>query len=225
MVTLIIRKMISYSLQPALAVLIGVQLFGNSCYLPGECDQIQYDIYALILEEYQGRRPPIVLCRQTNIHDFLKEGTADVITSDADVSSPPVESAEHDAAALPDRAPSREWQVSASTMERMSQVFPDIDASTVLSFHERNLGPQVIEGSRISVKGVRLSQALCVEEMSRVKGVQFVELSNVGIGGDMSQVVVYFGLLEGSSGRGWFVLFERRGGEWIELRRIQAWVA
>ena len=159
-----------------------------------------YDVYAAVLSDFPTKRSPIVICSMTILPLFSTEALAG-------------ERRDH-------------WQLSSQVADRLEEFIPELEPATLENFRARNSGPIPIDGSRLSVHGVRVTDSACSPSGRLELEHQFVELSAVGFGRDKkSQALVYMGVLDTGSSRGWFVLLQREEGEWSEVRRVQAWIA
>lgn len=159
-------------------------------------------MYAAVLVDYPGRRSPVGVCGFTTLHPFYTE-------------SRPLDGQESTDA----------WQFSDEAAERMKEVLPSIEQSTIESFRAENLGPAKVNPQSIQIPGVSVVTEGCDQDLRESSYGQLVEVSAVGFSDDRAQALVYLGVLDGQTGRGWFILLERSDGRWLEVERIQAWVA
>jgi hypothetical protein len=161
-----------------------------------------YEIYNLVLQGYPGRRTPVVVCRSTNLPIFSKESRR-----------------------VGEAFPEDAWQLSERAGSRLQEVFPELALSTLKYFEKDNRGPSGILPELINTPGVTVASVSCRDELRSSHASQPVELSGVGFSDDGEQALVYLGVLDPQTGRGWYILLERNEAGWHGARRIQAWVA
>jgi hypothetical protein len=168
----------------------------------GGCERVidpRYAVYEEILSDYKGRRPPVVVCDETNLHSILM------------FSAVPVEDST--------------WRLRPALEEGLAETMPDLESSTLEAFKRANPGPRGIDANRLHVEGVRVAGSPCAAEMERHSDAQFVELSDVGVGRGGRQALVYMGVLDGDVGRGWLILLERTANGWSVAKEIGVWMA
>lgn len=182
----------------------------------------QYGVYAAILSDYEGKRVPMAICRYTTVDVFSRVYEYQGSPQRPEPRDPKsrTELGEGEGAS----PPGGRWTISNSNKERLQEVFPQLDNSTLEAFWEANDGPHLLdpEGLTEAIGPADLSPCVTPTE-GRIK--QLVELSAVGLGHDQRQALVYMGILEPQAGRGWYILLERHGPGWVEVARVQAWIA
>lgn len=112
------------------------------------------------------------------------------------------------------------WQVSPELEARSMELMPTLRLGTWRSFVASNAGPHRLCDNWLPPAGVLLG-ALPEGHVEYLH----LELSKVGFDEAGVQALIYVGLLEGQAGRGLMILFEFRSGEWVEVARVQAWIA
>lgn len=161
-----------------------------------------YEVYNAVLRDFPGKRSPVEVCRHTNLPIFSKQSRQvdDDFLEDA-------------------------WKLSDEAVNRLQEVFPDLAQSTLESFRRQNREPINLQPDLIQASGVTVASVSCDGGREANLHGQPVELSGVGFSNNRRQALVYLGIIEPQTGRGWYILLEREGEIWREVDRIQAWVA
>jgi hypothetical protein len=103
--------------------------------------------------------------------------------------------------------------------EVLLRAFPQLLQGTLDSFESANR-------TALRLKEHCLPERAVLQDVASQRHGIRVELSNVGFSTKGEQALVYVGIWAGQGSRGWYVLLQKDDNDqWVEVARLQAWIA